>query len=152
MRTALGRLLRAAGFSADAYASGEEFLAALSQHAPDCLLLDYHLPGMNGPSVQARLRHSGVEIPVVFITATEGTEEARSQALRSGAVAWLRKPVDDHTLMDASVVSRLHGAGLCALAYTVNDSAEARRLIALGIDGIITDAVNRFSPGQPLDV
>ena len=34
-----------------------------------------------------------------------------------------------------------------ALVYTVNDPAEAQRLVALGIDGIITDAVDRFSPG-----
>jgi len=33
------------------------------------------------------------------------------------------------------------------LVYTVNDPAEARRLDALGIDGIVTDAVDRFSPG-----
>jgi glycerophosphoryl diester phosphodiesterase len=33
-----------------------------------------------------------------------------------------------------------------ALVYTVNDAPEARRLIALGIDGLITDAVDRFSP------
>ncbi|MDP1649051.1 MAG: glycerophosphodiester phosphodiesterase [Rubrivivax sp.] len=50
-------------------------------------------------------------------------------------------------LMDAALISRLHGAGLRALCYTVNDPAEARRLVALGIDGIITDAVDRFSPG-----
>ena len=41
----------------------------------------------------------------------------------------------------------IHGAGLRALVYTVNDPAEATRLIALGIDGIVTDAVDRFSPG-----
>lgn len=51
-----------------------------------------------------------------------------------------------YPLMDASVVERLHGAGLRALCYTVNDPAEARRLLAIGIDGIITDAVDRFSP------
>ncbi|HSQ72076.1 MAG TPA: glycerophosphodiester phosphodiesterase [Rubrivivax sp.] len=51
-------------------------------------------------------------------------------------------------LMDAALVARLHVAGLRALCYTVNDPAEARRLVALDIDGIITDAVDRFSPGD----
>ena len=37
-------------------------------------------------------------------------------------------------------------SSLRALCYTVNDPPEARRLLALGIDGIITDAVDRFSP------
>jgi glycerophosphoryl diester phosphodiesterase len=55
--------------------------------------------------------------------------------------------VANYNLMDAALIARLHGAGLRALCYTVNDPAEARRLVALGIDGIITDAVDRFSPG-----
>jgi glycerophosphoryl diester phosphodiesterase len=54
--------------------------------------------------------------------------------------------VTNHRLMDAALIERLHGAGLRALAYTVNDAADAQRLIARGIDGIITDAVDRFSP------
>jgi len=56
--------------------------------------------------------------------------------------------VTNYNLMDASLIARLHGAGLRALCYTVNDPAEAQRLVALGIDGIITDAVDRFSPGD----
>ncbi len=55
--------------------------------------------------------------------------------------------VTNHALMDAALLAQLHGAGLRALCYTVNDPAEARRLVALGLDGIITDAVDRFSPG-----
>jgi glycerophosphoryl diester phosphodiesterase len=55
--------------------------------------------------------------------------------------------VAHHKLVDAALISRLHGAGLRTLCYTVNKPAEARCLVALGIDGIITDAVDRFSPG-----
>jgi glycerophosphoryl diester phosphodiesterase len=54
--------------------------------------------------------------------------------------------VTNHRLMDAALIGRLHTAGLRALVYTVNDAAEAQRLLALGIDGIITDAVDRFAP------
>lgn len=54
--------------------------------------------------------------------------------------------VTAYPLMDAAVIERLHQAGMRALCYTVNDPAEAQRLLALGIDGIITDAVDRFSP------
>lgn len=54
--------------------------------------------------------------------------------------------VTNHALMDAALIAHLHGAGLRALCYTVNDPAEARRLVGLGIDGLITDAVDRFSP------
>lgn len=55
--------------------------------------------------------------------------------------------VTNYNLMDAALLGQLHGAGLRALCYTVNDPPEARRLVALGIDGVITDAVDRFSPG-----
>lgn len=54
--------------------------------------------------------------------------------------------VTNHKLMDAKLIKQLHGAGLRALCYTVNQPADAKRLCALGIDGLITDAVDRFSP------
>ena len=54
--------------------------------------------------------------------------------------------VTDQVLMDAALIRQLHDAGLRALCYTVNEAAEAERLLALGIDGLITDAVDRFSP------
>ncbi|MFT4191185.1 MAG: glycerophosphodiester phosphodiesterase [Comamonas sp.] len=55
--------------------------------------------------------------------------------------------VTRHTLMTAEVRAALRAAGLRALCYTVNDAAEAERLLALGVDGLITDEVRRFGPG-----
>lgn len=55
--------------------------------------------------------------------------------------------VTNHQVMDAGVIARLHDAGLRALVYTVNDDASVQRMLALGIDGLITDAVDRFAPG-----
>jgi len=54
--------------------------------------------------------------------------------------------ITHYGLMDAATVARIHGAGMRALVYTVNDEATARWLIANGVDGIITDAVDKFSP------
>ncbi len=65
----------------------------------------------------------------------------RAQALQCVAV------VANHRLFDRSLVERLHGAGLRALAYTVNDADVAHALLGLGLDGLITDAVDRFAPG-----
>jgi glycerophosphoryl diester phosphodiesterase len=56
--------------------------------------------------------------------------------------------VTERTLMNADVIARLHGADMRALVYTVNDAAEAQRLIGIGVDGIITDAVDRFGPDR----
>jgi glycerophosphoryl diester phosphodiesterase len=59
--------------------------------------------------------------------------------------------ISNYRLMDAALIAQLHGAGLRALVYTVNDPAEVQRLLTLSIDGIITDAVDRFSPGTAAD-
>jgi glycerophosphoryl diester phosphodiesterase len=58
--------------------------------------------------------------------------------------------VFQHALVDAALLATLRAAGLAACVYTVNDPAEARRLDALDIDGIVTDAVDRFSPAAPV--
>jgi len=58
--------------------------------------------------------------------------------------------VTNHKLMDAALIAQIHAAGRRALVYTVNDAARARELIALGIDGIVTDAVDVLSPRAPL--
>jgi glycerophosphoryl diester phosphodiesterase len=54
--------------------------------------------------------------------------------------------VCNHALWDTATVAQVHGAGMRALSYTVNDEWAAQRLIDLGTDGIITDRVDRFSP------
>lgn len=54
--------------------------------------------------------------------------------------------VCNHKLWDADTLAQVHGAGMRALSYTVNDEQAAQRLIALGTDGIITDRVDLFSP------
>jgi len=51
-----------------------------------------------------------------------------------------------HALWDSASVASVHGAGLRALSYTVNDEPAAQRLMELGTDGIITDRVDLFSP------
>jgi glycerophosphoryl diester phosphodiesterase len=54
--------------------------------------------------------------------------------------------VTQHALMDAALLAQLRGGAMHTLVYTVNEAADAQRLLALGVDGIITDAVDRFSP------
>ena len=49
-------------------------------------------------------------------------------------------------MLDAAAIAQIHDAGLRVLTYTVNDAATGRWLIAGGIDGIVTDAVDRFAP------
>lgn len=58
-----------------------------------------------------------------------------------------RAVITNYALMNQALVEQLHAAGLKALVYTVNDPAAAQWLIGNGVDGIITDAVDKFSPG-----
>jgi glycerophosphoryl diester phosphodiesterase len=58
----------------------------------------------------------------------------------------VRAVITNHVLMDSALVQRLHAAGRRALCYTVNEPADAQGLIEAGVDGLITDAVDRFAP------
>ena len=68
--------------------------------------------------------------------------DAVEMALDLGCVAL----VTGHKLMDAALVARIHAAGMRAMVYTVNETQRADVLLAWGIDGIVTDAVDRFAP------
>jgi FixJ family two-component response regulator len=100
VRRALERLLRSAGIDPAVFSSGENFLASLAGRRPDCVVLDLHMPGVTGFDVQARLRASGFQIPVIVITGHDSAESReRVQAL--GASAYLRKPVGAKVLLEA---------------------------------------------------
>ena len=99
-RTSVQRLLSAAGYRVMLYASAEEFYRSDFKTSPGCLILDIRLPGISGFELQARLIASGVRMPVIFMTGQDraGMEE---YAMQLGASAYLRKPVDEETLLDA---------------------------------------------------
>ena len=100
MRAAVGRLLRLGDYAVLPFASGEEFLLSLRARVPDCVVLDVHMPGLTGLQVQAHLRGLGMELPIVFITASEDAEIERN-AMADGAVGVLRKPFSSERLLDA---------------------------------------------------
>ena len=56
--------------------------------------------------------------------------------------------VCDQILWDANTVAQVKNAGLHCLAYTVNEEAAAQGLLALGVEGIITDRVDLFAPAS----
>lgn len=100
VRRALHRLIRSAGYSADEYSSGRQFLASAAQSTPACVVLDLNMPQMSGFEVFAELRCLGHETPVIIITGHD-TTEARSRALATGASAYLCKPIDGAVLLNA---------------------------------------------------
>ena len=100
VRKAVGRLLQAAGYSAHGYASGQEFLENWRVDSPDCLVLDLQMPNLLGSDVQRALNRAGAHFPVVIMTAHE-SPSAREECLREGAIAYLRKPLDESMLLNA---------------------------------------------------
>jgi FixJ family two-component response regulator len=100
VRHALGGLMKAAGFSALAFASAEEFLNSGAHEHTACLIADIRMPGLSGLDLQAKLNEGRHRIPIIFITA-QGDEKMRMRALRAGAVEFLTKPFDDEVLLDS---------------------------------------------------
>jgi FixJ family two-component response regulator len=100
VRKALGRVLRCYGAEVVAFASGEEFLAALPRDEFDCVILDLHMPGLTGFQVQVRLAASSANLPVILITAFDD-DETRERAFELGAMAFFHKPFECGSLVAA---------------------------------------------------
>jgi FixJ family two-component response regulator len=97
LREALSKLLRPAGYGVRTFASAEDFLASEGWHSVDYLILDAQLPGMSGLELQWHLGANGFQAPVIFVT--EDKDGYLAQALRGGALAFLRKPFEDEDLL-----------------------------------------------------
>lgn len=97
IRDALAELLEVFDFKCEVFEGPEGFLAAHARGRFCCLITDLKMNGMNGLQLQQKLMSVDPGLPIVFISA-QSTSEERSQALRSGAVVFLDKPIDDDVL------------------------------------------------------
>ncbi|WP_045010357.1 response regulator [Bradyrhizobium sp. LTSP849] len=101
---ALARLLKTRAIEARTYGSARDFLAALpdatSDALPECLILDLQMPEMNGLELQRHLNHVGIRIPTIVITAHTDSD-MHELCAAAGAEAYLRKPLQDTTLLAA---------------------------------------------------
>jgi FixJ family two-component response regulator len=107
IRKALSRLIRSAGMDVETFPSGAELLESFSARRPNCIVLDLHMPVVNGFEVQTRMAESGMRVPVIIITGHD-SDETRNRALEGMPVAYLRKPVDDQALLDAIELALSH--------------------------------------------
>ena len=105
-----GGFIDAAILEAD---SGKECLRIVDENSVDLILLDVHMPEMNGIETCSRLRFSigALGVPVILITAAHTTPEERARGLNSGAEAFLSKPIDPIELVaQAKALLRLKKA------------------------------------------
>lgn len=96
----LGRLIRAAGFSAAAFSSAREFLSFPKIDVPACMVLDMQMPELCGFDLQQRMNAEGWRLPIIFLTG-HGDIPMSVRAIKAGAVDFLTKPCTETKLMGA---------------------------------------------------
>ena len=99
-RTAISRVLTAAGHRPRLYASAPEYLASNDADGPACLVLDLRMPGLTGLDLQAALSQRDDAHPVIFLSG-HGDIPSTVRAMREGALDFLTKPVPTATLLAA---------------------------------------------------
>lgn len=98
IREALTDLMRAIGFTVEAFPSAADFLESGNMRHTSCLIADVHMPGMTGLELHAHLVQSGHAIPTILITGYSD-EGVRDRALNQGVVCCLTKPLDEDGLL-----------------------------------------------------
>ena len=99
VRAALGMLIRSVGLKPEIYENPQAFLDAYDPERPGCLVLDMRMPGMSGLDLQEKLASMGQHPPIIMISG-HGEIPNAVQAVQSGAVDFLQKPVSDQLLLD----------------------------------------------------
>jgi FixJ family two-component response regulator len=95
VRRSLHRVVQAAGYPVETFASAREFLEWLPRGRAACLVLDVHMNEVSGFELQERLA-----VPIIFITAHDDAP-TRERIEKSGASGHLRKPFDEQAVLDA---------------------------------------------------
>ena len=124
VRESLGFLLETAGFAVRGYATAATFLAGLTKDEVGCLITDVRMPGMDGLALQQALAERDSTLSVIVMTA-HGDVPMAVRALKGGAVDFLEKPFDSHTLLDA-LRRALAASAAAAKATVVARAASAR--------------------------
>jgi two-component system, LuxR family, response regulator FixJ len=115
-------LLDSAGFATCTYDSAPAVLDAASQLSGGCILLDVHMPGMNGLELQANLNERDIRLPVIVMTG-QGDMATAVRAMKAGAVDFIQKPFDDDLLLTAIETALATAAGQASRERTIADAA-----------------------------
>jgi len=148
MRQAIQDLVESVGLRAESFATGEEFLRQKPTHEPSCLVLDVRLPQMSGLDFQRRLAETGIQIPIIFVTA-HGDIPMSVRALKSGAVEFLTKPFRDQDLLDAIQQALQRDSATRELQAAIRDlqeryralTAREREIMTLVVSGMLNKQI-----------
>lgn len=106
----LARLLDLHGFNVRTFTSAHEFLDSLSSGLPKYLIVDFQMPEMTGLELQQHLLARKIHIPTIVITG-RGDRVVQEKCVSAGAVAFLLKPLQVQTLLDAIEKAGASAAG-----------------------------------------
>jgi FixJ family two-component response regulator len=123
IRESLELLIRNEGWEPLLFESARDFLARSPTSAPSCLILDVHLPDLNGLDLQQRMT-DGTSTPIIFITGY-GDVPTSVKAMKAGAAEFLTKPFDD-TVMIAAIRSALLGSSASIEQEIVRSHLQSR--------------------------
>ena len=99
VRDGLSLLLATVGQPCELFESASDFLEAYNEETRGCLVLDIRMPRMTGLDLQERLIEMGSRLPIIFITG-HGDIPMAVEAMRRGAVDFIRKPFREHGLLE----------------------------------------------------
>ncbi|MCX5788368.1 MAG: response regulator [Elusimicrobia bacterium] len=122
MRLAINRVLTRRGHRVREAPDGESALAAVRREAPDLVLLDMRLPGMDDLQTLKRIREMKPALPVIMVSGY-GSAESAAEAMRLGASRYLAKPFTNEALLES--VERLLSVGEDVLVESPEDAVRS---------------------------
>ncbi len=125
IRESLKMTLEYDGYDVAGAATGQEGLALVEREAPDLVLLDLKMPGMDGLDVLTRLHSMLPALPVVMISA-HGTGSAGAEATRKGALDFLEKPFESTERLRVTIQNALEQARLRDENRSLKQAVEVR--------------------------
>ena len=131
VRDAVGMLLDSVDIPNSALPDAQTFLDTYQPGQRACLVLDIRMPGMSGLELQAEMARRQIEVPIIFITG-HGDIPMAVQAMRRGAVDFLRKPFRDQELLD-----RIHEA------INIGAAAHRRQTDHASLQGLVAELTAR---------
>jgi len=145
---ALTMLLEAAGYTVEVFQSAKDFLDKLTHSTHGCLILDVHMPGMDGPSLQEELLRRGARLPIIFLSG-HGTIPVTVRTIKAGAMDFLTKPVDGEVLLNhvqkaleqSSNQKKRSDSHQSAAARLATLTEREREVLALAIAGHVSKEI-----------